>query len=204
MNMLIMNMFKLKIGIIKIIDMTQEEFDKSWNEINQEIEKHNKEIEKAKIKLQLLIDKKSDSELSIDSCKALIDKIFSYEENINCNMIVLQSIRDYDGFEMIDDAYQTYNSIEWEWDKYNKLCYPISIYDEEDDEQLIDEEKLTDINKVIKRLLCKIPNDIDITDTNELWYKVFAVTKDYKIVSFIIRYDGMLSNSNKIHVISTF
>lgn len=178
--------------------MTQEEFDKNWNEINQEIEKYNKEIEKAKIKLQLLIDKKSDLELSIDSCKALIDKIFSQDENIGCNMILLQSIRDYDGFEMIDDGYDTYNSINWEWEKYNKLCYPISMYDDED------EEKLVDINKVIKRLLCKIPNDIDITDTNELWYKVFAVTKDYKIVSFIIRYDGMLSNSNKIHVISTF
>jgi hypothetical protein len=61
----------------------------------------------------------------------------------------------------------------------------------------IELENLSEITEKIKKLLSKLVKTYDLEDisdlrsTNEYWYAVSAITKDLKLVSFVIRNDGL-------------
>lgn len=104
------------------------------------------------------------------------------------------------------------NDINWYWNEYNKLYHAVgsqqpsnnyfdvcdlSSVEREEREKLWNQfwEDMRPIQKEARKL--KIPTaekywEDDNDALNELWCGVIGVMKDYRIVSFVIRNDGML------------
>ena len=142
--------------------------------------------------------------------KNLVDEMFNKYGKEGDNMIAIWDANVYD--RNINEGEDPLNDIYWKGfeHKYNKLYYPICSNDENvPDEYYKDIEKLTDIlyNLKIKDVYDYWENDNGAL--NEYWYGVIGIMKDYKVVAFVIRDDGMLcderayvSSNNKI--IKTF
>ena len=147
---------------------------------------------------------------NIEALKNLVDKMFKKYGEEEDNMIAVWdanvvSRNIWEGEDPISDIY-------WEGfeHKYNKLYYPICSNDENvPDEYYKDIDKLTDIlyNLKIKDAYDYWENDNGAL--NECWYGVIGIMKNYRVVAFVIRDDGMLcdqqvyiSSNNKI--IKTF
>lgn len=140
-----------------------------------------------------------------EQIKKQVDKIFEKWGKEDDNMILLTCVKrsdyhlwDVDEYDLILDA------ANWEWNKYNKLCHPIMGHEDTDAESDDYEEFEDEVYNLYNLLgksnykweatsLFKTDND----GINEYWRGFSAITKDYKIVSFIMRYDGMLCDEKK-------
>lgn len=145
-----------------------------------------------------------------EELKNLVDEMFDKYSKEGDNMIAVWDANVYD--RNINEGEDPLNDIYWKGfeHKYNKLYYPICSNDENvPDEYYKDIDKLTDIlyNLKIKDAYDYWENDNGAL--NECWYGVIGIMKDYRVVAFVIRDDGMLcdqqvytSSNNKI--IKTF
>ena len=140
-----------------------------------------------------------------EQIKKQVDKIFEKWGKEDDNMILLTCVKrsdyhlwDVDEYDLILDA------ANWEWSKYNKLCHPIMGHEDVDAASEEYEEFEDEVYNLYDLLgksnykweaisLFKTDND----GINEYWRGFSAITKDYKIVSFIMRYDGMLCDEEE-------
>ena len=145
-----------------------------------------------------------------EELKNLVDEMFNKYSKEGDNMIAVWDANVYD--RNINEGEDPLNDIYWKGfeHKYNKLYYPICSNGENvPDEYYKDIDKLADIlyNLKIKDAYDYWENDNGAL--NECWYGVIGIMKDYRVVAFVIRDDGMLcdqqvytSSNNKI--IKTF
>lgn len=142
--------------------------------------------------------------------RSLVDAFFKKWGDESDNMIVLSAayVLERTTCEMDDPV----NDINWYWTDYNKLYHavgsqqPSNNYfdvcdlpasEREERKKLWDQfwADMKPIQKEVRKL--KIPTaekywEDDNDALNELWCGVIGVMKDYRIVSFVIRPDGML------------
>lgn len=146
-----------------------------------------------------------------DKFRSLVDAFFEKWGDEGDNMIVLSGayVPERTTCEMDDPV----NDINWYWTEYNKLYHAVgsqqpnyyAVCDLPKAER-VEREKLWDqfwadmepIRKEAKKL--KIPTaekywEDDDHALNECWCGVIGVMKDYRIVSFVIRDDGMLCDT---------
>lgn len=126
--------------------------------------------------------------------KELVDTIFNKFGDEESNMIVLSAayVPERTTYEL-EEPLECINFDGFEH-RYNKLYYPIDIQDGE----------FTDLcnelySYVFGALEIPIAEEFWSDDNdalNEYWYGVIGIMKDYKIVSFVIRDDGMLCDEN--------
>lgn len=136
----------------------------------------------------------------INQIKQKVDDIFKKYGKENENMILLQCLKrcDYDLYTETDYD-DIVKCVSWDLNEYNTLCFPI-FKDLTEKEKVPEDFNIHEINE-----LCNLLDDakikwdteeiIDNDMVNEYWNGYTAITKDYKIVVFSIRYDGMLSNN---------
>ena len=149
---------------------------------------------------------------AFNELKQLVEDTFNKYGKEGDNMIALDLGNYDDNWPDVDPAYE-----EWcwkiSWDRQSEYLYgegevhykPIG-WDECDSENWPDDEAdalekkyqdLFEITENIKKLLSKLvktydlENISDLRSTNEYWYAVSAITKDLKLVSFVIRNDGL-------------
>ena len=132
-----------------------------------------------------------------EELKNLVDKMFNKYGEEEDNMIAVWDAnvieRDmWEGKDPLSDIY-------WKGfgNKYNKLYYPICANDEKTpDEYYVDIEKL---KSILRNLKIKDAYDYwkdNSDELNEYWYGVIGIMKDYQVVAFVIRDDGMLCDKN--------
>jgi len=151
-----------------------------------------------------------------ENTKKLVDEIFAkWSDNEKDNMIVISAAHCpersvYEVDNPLDDIY-------FGDDEYNKLYKPIgrdwegrSYWDRKDmtKEQLDECDKKWDpFFEDVHRLRDAMYNIKGVTDAesywcddndalNECWYGVIGIMKDYRIVAFVIRDDGMLCDED--------
>lgn len=149
---------------------------------------------------------------SSDKIKSIVDEIFEKFGEDEDNMIVLGACNYYEDSRHISLSDDPLADINFDGfgHRYNKLAYPIgrdfdisyhdwgsdTDYEGEDDEKMQELYRLAQkIEQFFKDLgLQNIEEYWDDNNDalNDLWYGVHAITKDYKIVTFVIRNDGML------------
>lgn len=157
-------------------------------------------------------------ETANEKIKKLVDEIFEkYAEPESAdNLIILGACNYYDDSRSVVTCDSPLTSIDFDGfgHKYNKLAYPIGRnYDLERYDYAkhkfvegADDEKYAELSKLTQKIEALLP-DIGLTSIekywdnnndalNEMWYGVHAITKDYKIVAFVIRNDGMLCDEN--------
>ena len=167
--------------------------------------------------LEELLNEYSNNSKSIaeKEIKQLVDEIFNeLSDDEEDNMIVLGSCNYYDDSRDVAECDDPLNSIYFDGfgHRYNKLAYPIgrgwkipswnnkNTKDKDKYEKLIDKS-----NKIVDYFddlgLVSIYDfwNKDNDALNECWYGVHAITKDYKIVTFVIRGDGMLCDKESFN-----
>ena len=148
--------------------------------------------------------------------KKIVDEIFKKYADTTDNMVVLGACNYYDEDRHVSFVKEPLKEIDFDGfgHDYNKLAYPIgrnydlSWYDYDNDKYVYgaDDDKYEELMKDVQKIVALIPN-LGLTDMenywddnndaiNECWYGVHAITKDYKIVTFVIRDDGMLCDEN--------
>ena len=168
----------------------------------EELEKYN--IDELKDKIYQF--EHSEETKYTEELKNLVDEMFDKYSKEGDNMIAVWDANVYD--RNINEGENPLNDIYWKGfeHKYNKLYYPICSNGENvPDEYYKDIDKLADIlyNLKIKDAYDYWENDNGAL--NECWYGVIGIMKDYRVVAFVIRDDGMLcdqqvytSSNNKI------
>jgi hypothetical protein len=140
----------------------------------------------------------------IPEIKALVDQIFQkFSDNPEDNMIALWAANyDDDGHNVYDQGCPmtsiSFNGFSHE---YNKFYYPIgSAWDINDVPK--EYKNLTDQLKEKCELVgIKSAKDYYKDDNdalNEIWYGVIGIMKDYRVVAFVIRTDGMLCEEDSM------
>lgn len=95
--------------------------------------------------------------------------------------------------------------------KYNKQWHPVG-------ESFFYEDDTTDKKKELTEKSYELLNDLlnskqiepieeyynEDDGVNFVWFGVYGVNKDYEVVTFVIRDDGMLSDYDAKHIIKTF
>ena len=83
--------------------------------------------------------------------------------------------------------------------KYNKFYYPVKV-DEDDKECMKEWKSILEMSKSVGITDAeKYWTDVvDNEGLNECWYGVIGIMNDYKVVSFVIRDDGMLGDWDDI------
>lgn len=147
-----------------------------------------------------------------EKIKKIVDEIFEKYGNENDNIIILGACNYYDDLRCVSISDNPLEDIDFEGfdHKYNKLAYPIGRnydlhhYDEHKhnyvngkDDSMCNEllKRTMDIEFLLPKLGLSSIEDYWNNDNdaiNECWYGVHAITKNYKIVTFVIREDGML------------
>lgn len=162
--------------------------------------------------LETLIENFSNNKKVIaeQEVKKLVDEIFAeFSDNPEDNMIVLGACNYYEDSRCVgeygcDEALDLIN-FDGYAHKYNKLAYPIGRFwdiPNWNNENTIDKDRCEKLIKKSNKIIAKFKdlglssienfwND-DNDALSECWYGVHAITKDYKIVTFVIRDDGML------------
>lgn len=151
-----------------------------------------------------------------EKIKKIVDKIFEKYAEGNDNMIVLGACNYYDEDRHVSFVEEPLREIGFDGfgHDYNKLAYPIGRdYDlrawDYDNGGYIggeDDDKYEELMKGVKKIIDLMP-DLGLTAIekywdnnndaiNEVWYGVHAITKDYQIVAFVIREDGMLCDKD--------
>jgi len=157
--------------------------------------------------------KKESEKNSRDEIKRLVDEAFEkYSTDPEDNMIVLGACYYSDESRYAVDVDNPLENINFDGfgHRYNKLAYPIGRdYDLDRWEygsgqhEGKDQEKYDEMNKTIVQKILSMFDDLGLDNVqdywednneaiNECWYGVHAITKDYQIVTFVIRDDGML------------
>lgn len=157
-------------------------------------------------------------ETASEKIKKLVDEIFEKyaKPESNDNLVILGACNYYDDSRCVVTCENPLRSIDFDGfeHRYNKLAYPIGRdYDLERYDHTqhkfvegADDEKYAELNKLTQKIEALLP-DIGLTSIerywdnnndaiNEMWYGVHAITKDYKIVAFVIRNDGMLCDED--------
>lgn len=156
-------------------------------------------------------------ETANEKIKRLVDEAFAeYSDDPEDNMIVLGACNYFDDSRCISTCDRPLKSINFNGfgHRYNKLAYPIGRdfdlehYDcfERKHVKGTDDEKYTRLGVLTKKIEALLPDigldsiekywDDNNFALNELWYGVHAITKDYQIVAFVIRNDGMLCDED--------
>ena len=151
-----------------------------------------------------------------EKIKKLVDEIFEKYAEWNDNMIVLGACNYYDEDRHVSFVEEPLKEIDFDGfgHDYNKLAFPIGRnydlrawnYDSGGYIGGADDDKYEGLMKDVKKIVDLLP-DLGLTDIekywdndndaiNECWYGVHAITKDYQIVAFVIRDDGMLCDEN--------
>lgn len=152
------------------------------------------------------VNKKSSAEQEI---KKLVDDIFEkFSDDPDDNMIVLGACNYYDDSRhpVVCDYPLSHIDFDGFEHKYNNLAYPIGrnwdspCYDNHYKGK--DKEKYESLTNEVEYIIDKLNNlglksiydywNKENDAINECWYGVHAITKDYHIVAFVIRDDGML------------
>ena len=168
--------------------------------------------------LKQLINEYSNNKkiISSEKIKKIVDEIFNKYAEGNDNMIVLGACNYYDEDRHVSFVEEPLKEIDFDGfgHKYNKLAYPIgrdynlSWYDYDKGKYVngADDDKYKELMKNVQNIVSLMPdlglaniekywgNDNDAI--NEMWYGVHAITKDYQIVAFVIRDDGMLCDQD--------
>lgn len=164
--------------------------------------------------LKQLINEYSNNKKTISSekIKKIVDEIFEKYGEWNDNMIVLGACNYYDEDRHVSFVEEPLKEIDFDGfgHDYNKLAFPIgrnydlSWYDYDNDKYVngADDDKYKELMKGVQQIVTLMPDlglasiekywDNDNDAINEMWYGVHAITKDYQIVAFVIRDDGML------------
>lgn len=149
---------------------------------------------------------------SSDKIKSIVDEIFEKFGEDEDNMIVLGACKYYEDSRHISLSDDPLEDIDFDGfgHRYNKLAYPVGRdfdvsyhdWDRDTDYEGEDDEKMQELYRLAQKIeqffkdlgLQNIEEYWDDNNDalNDLWYGVHAITKDYKIVTFVIRNDGML------------
>lgn len=154
--------------------------------------------------------------MSGEKIKKIVDNIFKKYADDTDNMVVLGACNYYDDSRCVATCDNPLKSIDFDGfgHRYNKLAYPIGrYYDLEHYDRFeqkyvegADDGKYAELSKMTQKIEALLP-DIGLTSIerywndnndalNEIWYGVHAITKDYQIVAFVIRNDGMLCDED--------
>lgn len=168
--------------------------------------------------LKQMVKEHSDNKkvIASEKIKKIVDEIFEKYAEWNDNMIVLGACNYYDEDRHVSFIEEPLKEIDFDGfgHDYNKLAFPIgrdydlSWYDYDNGKYVngADDDKYEGLMKEVKKIVDLLP-DLGLTDIekywdndneaiNECWYGVHAITKDYQIVAFVIRDDGMLCDEN--------
>jgi len=151
---------------------------------------------------------------AIAEIKKLVDEAFAkYSTDPEDNMIVLGACFYSDDSRDVYEVDSPLDDINFDGfnHDYNKLAYPIGRdydlsyweYKAGKQHQGKDDSKYEKLNKTITQKIVSLFSDLGLDSIekywadnddalNELWYGVHGITKDYQIVAFVIRNDGML------------
>ena len=185
----------------------QEGGDLSWEQITskttEELEKM-VESEEARIKQEVS-----------EEIKKLVDEIFAKYSEEDDNMIVLGGAgRGCDNSRHVCEEDDILEQVDFNGfgHRYNKLAYPVGRYWEipsyKNQYSGWDADKYKGYLELANKIKEKLPDlgldpierywdDDDLADAIcECWHGVHAITKDYMIVSFVIRDDGMLCDED--------
>ena len=164
-------------------------------------------------RLQRIEIKKAKEEY-IPKIKELVDKAFEEFGEEDDNILILSACY------YPDDARDTYE-IDEPLDRinfnkgsdYNNLYFPIGRNWDLDDwkKDGVDSDKYDTLYEVYTRPICEALDQCLIdccaedyyrdnnSALNDYWYGVIGIMKDYKVVSFVIRNDGLLCSDNSIN-----
>lgn len=155
--------------------------------------------------------------------KKIVDEIFEKWGTKRDNMIVLSAANVFDNYAT--ESSDPLGDIEFDSAYNHASVHPVGCEfdglsywqrNEASDEELaMWDKKIEAFDKDIKRLLKSADKlriktaekywdtEGDLSSLNELWYGVIAVKKNYDIVSFVIRNDGLISDGSDIDIIKT-
>lgn len=158
--------------------------------------------------------KKNSKAAAGEQIKAIVDELFAEYADEGDNCVILGSCCYDDDSRCVYDVDEPLKSIDFDGfgHKYNEKIYPIGRgwdlsrydYDKHKDIPGADDDKLEDLNKKVGQINGLLGDlgvknahkyyEDDNDSINELWCGTHAVTRDHKIVTFVIRNDGMLCN----------
>ena len=130
--------------------------------------------------------------------KETIDEAFE-NNKVNkdeANVLVIESCRGdeyYNQFDVDVEELLSDDGPYWYWTRWNPNIHPIMDRDYAGHNNLLD---------YIRRNSLCCEEQFDSDEVNECWYGVIGITKDYKIVKFTIRDDGMIGGDGDWEVIS--
>lgn len=139
----------------------------------------------------------------IPEIKALVDQIFQkFSDDPEDNMIALWAAR-YDEHEVYEPKRYPTTSINFYGfsHEYNKFYYPIGSAWEEDDVPKEYKNLTKQLKEKCELVGIKSAKDYYEDDNdalNEIWYGVIGIMKDYRVVAFVIRDDGMLCEEDSM------
>lgn len=187
---------------MELIIEFQNEFKSRWKEggdiTAKEIWSLSSDTIKRNIEQYKLLQKQDKS----TKIKELVDKIFAIcnkPDDEDANTIILTAANRYDGCRHASPADEPFDVIDWGHfaHKYNSLVFPVN-------KEIKDNPKANDLYIQLKQEIASlgIPDAEDYwresDAVNEVWYGCIGIMKDYKIVAFIVRNDGMLLNESSI------
>ena len=184
---------------------------------------YKKEIQKWKTtasKYEIIDDyNKNNTSRLENEIKELVDSIFSkWSDDSDDNMIVLDAA--YCPEKRVLEVEDALDDINFTDEEYNKLYKPIGRFWEGRDYWSRKDKSKEELERIdstiwnpffedINRLKGKIHDLLEVSDAseyfeddidflNEYWYGVLGIMKDYRVVSFIIRNDGLLNEEESI------
>lgn len=155
---------------------------------------------------------------TVADIKKLVDKIFELYGEEGDNMIITSAAYVPDRTTYIVEEYLEQIDFDGFEHRYNQLYYPVSRGWEQSNYRMTDAEReewkanwegkfeeLYKLSDELNTLLYFLGIDdaenhwLEDNDAlNEFWYGVVGITKDYKVVSFVIRDDGMLCDEDSM------
>lgn len=138
----------------------------------------------------------------IPEIKALVDQIFQkFSNDPEDNMIALWAAH-YDEHDVYDQGCPlTSISFDGFSHEYNKFYYPIgSAWDIKDvpKEYINLTDRLKEKCELVGIKSAKDYYKDDNDALNEIWYGVIGIMKDYRVVAFVIRNDGILCEEDNM------
>ena len=150
--------------------------------------------------LKQLVNEYSNNKKTItgEKIKKITDEIFEKYAEGNDNMIVLGACNYYDEDRHASLVEEPLKEINFDGfgHNYNKLAYPIGRDHDNYEELMKDVQKIIDLMPDLGLSDIEKYWDNNNGAINEIWYGVHAITKDYQIVAFVIRDDGMLCDKD--------
>lgn len=137
-----------------------------------------------------------------------VDELFALKSNSRCNLLILTSANvDENGHYKRFNLFDSFGlNIDWSEDgksgKYEKFLEPkINEHNNWARNVCYNEENERigkQIYNLTKRIVPSATKYFDKGDLNECWYGVIAITKQYKIIPFIVRDDAYMMDANHI------